>query len=97
VPHEGTPREQPLEHQVGPTRTLEYGDTVTLYAPGGGGYGDPLDRPADAVRDDYLRGYISKQSALEHYGVVIDAAGTIDAVETGLVRRSARAARGVAH
>jgi N-methylhydantoinase B len=97
VLNEGTPREQPLEHQVGPTRTLEYGDTVTLYAPGGGGYGDPLDRPADAVRDDYLRGYISKQSALEHYGVVIDAAGTIDAVETGLVRRSARAARGVVH
>jgi len=47
------------------------GDIVTIMTPGGGGYGDPLQRPAKMVRDDVLFGYVSEQAARDDYGVVL--------------------------
>ncbi len=38
---------------------------------GGGGWGDPLLREAQAVCDDVLDEYVSVESAREHYGVVL--------------------------
>lgn len=40
---------------------------------GGGGYGDPLERSPERVLDDVLDGFVSRQSAEDEYGVVLDA------------------------
>jgi N-methylhydantoinase B len=52
--------------------TLDAGDSVTVIAGGGGGYGDPLEREPEAVREDVIDGYVSPGQAREDYGVVID-------------------------
>jgi N-methylhydantoinase B len=48
------------------------GDVVTFYNPGGGGYGDPLERDPEIVESDVINGYVSLEKAKEEYGVVID-------------------------
>ena len=60
---------------------LNPGDVVRITAPGGAGYGDPLDRDPDAVRIDIDNGIVTKEEAAEVYGVAVtddgvDAAGT---------------------
>ena len=50
---------------------LEPGDVVRLFTPGGGGYGDPMERDPDLVFDDVRNGLIGAGSALDDYGVVI--------------------------
>jgi N-methylhydantoinase B len=42
---------------------------------GGGGYGDPRQRPIELVERDVIRGFVSPESAQVDYGVVIDADG----------------------
>jgi len=42
---------------------------------GGGGYGDPKRRPVELVQRDVIRGFVSRESARENYGVVIEADG----------------------
>jgi len=42
---------------------------------GGGGYGDPRERPVELVQRDVLRGFVSHDSARADYGVVFDADG----------------------
>jgi len=59
---------------------------------GGGGIGDPLDRPAAKVMADVLTGHISEAAASEVYGVV-ESGGTIDAGATEARRREMRQAR----
>ena len=55
---------------------LRAGDVVLVETGGGGGYGDPLERPlADVVRD-VKRGYVSRESARADYGVEILADGS---------------------
>jgi N-methylhydantoinase B len=44
---------------------------VQTALPGGGGYGDPLERDPAAVLDDVLNGYVSLDAAAQQYGVVI--------------------------
>ncbi|OPY81452.1 MAG: Acetophenone carboxylase delta subunit [Syntrophorhabdus sp. PtaU1.Bin058] len=51
---------------------LEPGDMVTIDAPGGGGYGNPLERDPELVVNDVIEGYVSIESARDDYGVVID-------------------------
>ncbi|MFO7773129.1 MAG: hydantoinase B/oxoprolinase family protein [Dehalococcoidia bacterium] len=48
------------------------GDVVTFYNPGGGGYGDPLERDPKTVEGDVIDGYVSLEKAKDEYGVVID-------------------------
>src|SRR5262245_18569603 len=66
------------------------GDVIRLYTSGGGGWGDPLDRPVARVRADVLGGFVSAAAAREDYGVVLDAAGEIDAAATEALRASRR-------
>jgi N-methylhydantoinase B len=40
--------------------------------PGGGGWGNPLDRDPLAVQRDVWDGFVSPESALADYGVVLD-------------------------
>ncbi|WP_255152231.1 hydantoinase B/oxoprolinase family protein [Halorarius halobius] len=49
---------------------------------GGGGYGDPYERPPEAVRADVVDGYVTREAAREEYGVVLDADGTVDETAT---------------
>ncbi|MGH7087595.1 MAG: hydantoinase B/oxoprolinase family protein, partial [Stellaceae bacterium] len=56
--------------------SLEAGDIVCIDAGGGGGYGPPAERPAEAVTLDVRRGYVSHESARDDYGVEILPNGT---------------------
>ena len=48
--------------------SLEAGDRALLFSGGGGGHGDPAERPAEAVAADVRKGYVSRQAALRDYG-----------------------------
>ena len=51
---------------------LKPGDVVMIDAPGGGGYGNPVERDPELVEKDVLEGYVSRDDAAEQYGVIID-------------------------
>jgi len=68
---------------------LEPGDVVTIDAPGGGGYGDPLNRKPEMVAHDVIEGYVSIESAKVDYGVVIDPKTLeVDENETAKLRKT---------
>jgi N-methylhydantoinase B len=48
------------------------GDCLRLETPGGGGYGAPGMRSAEAVLEDVRRGYYCREAAETEYGVVIE-------------------------
>lgn len=52
-------------------RKVAKGDQVLLHSSGGGGWGDPQQRPPEKVYEDVLDGIISKEKALADYAVVI--------------------------
>lgn len=51
--------------------TLQPGDGVMVSSPGGGGFGDPLDRPLELVEKDLNHGVVSRASAERDYGAVV--------------------------
>lgn len=65
------------------------GDAFICIGGSGGGYGDPLARPAAQVLEDVLDGYIDRAAAERDYGVVITAAMTLDEAATARLRASA--------
>lgn len=67
---------------------LAPGETIRIVSPGGGGYGDPLDRDPAAVLRDVEDGFVTVPEAREHYRVVI-AHGTVDAAATAALRDAA--------
>ena len=66
---------------------LQHGDKVRLTSPSGGGYGDPLERDPELVAHDVLEGFVSAESALKDYGVVLDQSGRPDWTATEQRRR----------
>ena len=50
---------------------LHRGDQVKIVAPGGGGWGDPLDREEERVLADVVEGLVTPESALTDYGLEI--------------------------
>ena len=66
---------------------LRSGDRVTIRLPGGGGNGSPLLRDVNAVFEDVRNGVVSKEAAVQHYGVVMDENGKVDKEETDDLRR----------
>jgi N-methylhydantoinase B len=50
---------------------LPAGTRIEYQRGGGGGWGDPLDREPDKVRDDVLDEYVSREAAEREYGVVL--------------------------
>ncbi|MFI0480730.1 hydantoinase B/oxoprolinase family protein [Actinomadura sp. 9N215] len=75
------------------TYQLDHGDLISTRLSGGGGYGDALDRPVERVSADVVAGLLSVAKAAESYGVVLDAAGDVDAAATRSLRAERRAAR----
>lgn len=66
----GTPEERNLG-MFCVAEPLKPGDTILFMSNGGGGCGDPLDRPPEAVLEDVIDDYISLEKARDVYGVVI--------------------------
>ena len=50
---------------------MQAGDMLCLMTPGGGGYGDPFERPPALVLQDVRRGYYDRATAMREYGVRI--------------------------
>jgi N-methylhydantoinase B len=48
---------------------------VRMSTGGGGGYGDPKERPLELVERDVIRGFVSRESARDDYGVVFEPNG----------------------
>jgi N-methylhydantoinase B len=70
------------------------GDIVYIRRASGGGYGDPLERPATLVCRDVVNRLVSAQAAREVYGVVIDPATmTPDSSATTELRSRLRRSR----
>jgi N-methylhydantoinase B/oxoprolinase/acetone carboxylase alpha subunit len=55
-----------------PDMEWEKGSTFVLLTGGGGGYGDPLERPEEKVRQDVLDDYVSIEGAKRDYGVILN-------------------------
>jgi N-methylhydantoinase B len=53
---------------------------VGVQLPGGGGYGNPLERDPEQVRLDVSAGYVSEAGALDRYGVEVRYDGPSDAL-----------------
>jgi N-methylhydantoinase B len=65
------------------------GDIVRVETGGGGGWGHPFDREPERVAADVRAGFVSRESAEVHYGVVLSADGrSVDSAATQ--RRRAR-------
>lgn len=60
---------------------------------GGGGVGDPLERPPEAVAADVNRRQVSVKAAKEVYGVIVQKDGAVDHDATELKRAELRQAR----
>ena len=67
--------------------TMQPGDRFRNLSAGGGGWGNPLDRSIELVREDVLDGYVSPQQAEQVYGVKIEPDGTVTPVGARLDRR----------
>jgi N-methylhydantoinase B len=60
--------ETPLKMRA---RRFPKGTLFVTRTGGGGGYGDPLGRPFEEVRQDVIRGLVSREQALAEYGVAM--------------------------
>lgn len=58
---------------------LKPGQAIRVIIGGGGGWGDPLKRPANRVVDDVLDGYHTRRFAEAAYGLVLDGDGVDEA------------------
>jgi N-methylhydantoinase B len=81
----GGSAERALTSKVAGVR-LKRGDLLSVEFAGGGGWGDPHRREVGRVRADVARGYVSRASAREDYGVALDADLGIDDAATGRLR-----------
>jgi len=95
----GTPEE--VELRFSQDRIpVKAGDILRVTTPGGGGYGDPLERATDAVLLDVKRRLVSLERAREDYGVVVIRSSTgrtvsfhVDEAATEALRADKRASR----
>jgi N-methylhydantoinase B len=97
----GCPNEIEFRYPVGTTYRPHLKDLVsaipagTVYrqvAGGGGGYGDPRERPVDRVLAEVRNGVVSLAAARRDYGVVIDPeTWTVEEAATAALRRAASA------
>ncbi|MEI4273590.1 hydantoinase B/oxoprolinase family protein [Klenkia sp. LSe6-5] len=86
----------PDEHEVdalADAEPLKAGTVVRVRTTGGGGWGDPLDRPVEEVLRDIAWLKVSVQGARDDYGVVVSEDGTADEAATEGLRAEMRAAR----
>ena len=68
--------ERPIPAKV--TMSVQHGALITHEQAGAGGFGDPLERPAQLVLDDLKDGKISAGYAKNRHGVVLTSDGAVD-------------------
>lgn len=66
------------------------GDCIEIHTPCGGGYGEPLERTPEQVREDVLDDFCTIEHAFEVYGVVLDEAVNLDMAGTQARRMEMR-------
>ncbi|CAO3426222.1 hydantoinase B/oxoprolinase family protein [Azospirillum argentinense] len=64
------------------------GQRVRLETPGGGGWGDPRRRDAEAVARDVRLGYLGAEAARSAYGVALTDDGALDVAATAALRET---------
>lgn len=73
--------------------TIKPGERAANHNPGGGGYGNPFERPVALVAEDVKNRIVSIQGARDEYGVVIDPATLqVDVNATSALRHEGVAA-----
>jgi N-methylhydantoinase B len=92
IANQGTDRERDLTLKVSGYE-LHAGDSITILAGGGGGYGDAMTRDPNLVAADVAKGYVSSEGAARDYGVSISPKGVIDEAESERLRARLEAAQ----
>ena len=67
----GTTEQVPLPAKIGDV-VAEEGDELVFRTWGGGGWGDPLERPLEVVAADVRRRLVSYEKARDEYGTIVD-------------------------
>jgi N-methylhydantoinase B len=102
--HDGATAELALRRAAGelvslpskvPHMPISFGDVFVCVGPSGGGYGDPLERDPEAVRQDVIDGIVSPESAGREYGVSLSTLGVVDWPATTVLRKAGRRQDGV--
>jgi N-methylhydantoinase B/oxoprolinase/acetone carboxylase alpha subunit len=83
-----TPREQVLPAKVTGI-PFAAGEFIEFREPNAAGYGDPLERPAEAVREDVLDDFTTIELARDAYGVVFADERTLEIDEAATEARRA--------
>jgi N-methylhydantoinase B len=65
---------------------LERGSRISFLTAGGGGWGEPADRPVEDVAADVRDGFVTPSVARDVYRVAVGADGVVDEAETGRLR-----------
>ncbi|MDE0253930.1 MAG: hydantoinase B/oxoprolinase family protein, partial [Rhodospirillaceae bacterium] len=71
-------------------RDIARGTVLVQTAGGGGGYGEPFERPAELVAEEVHNGLISPEAAARDYGVAVTPDGEIDPTATAELRGAER-------
>lgn len=91
----GGPNEREVEALVD-AEPVRAGEVIRIRTTGGGGWGDPLDRPYDEVLRDVRWGKVSVRGAHDDYGVVVTGEGDdvrVDEAASDALRERMRAER----
>ena len=76
------------------TRAIHRSDVFRYETPGGGGWGDPLERDPERVLMDVRNEYLSQEDARREYGVIVDVTSwRVDTDATVRVRNKLRSVR----
>jgi N-methylhydantoinase B len=87
------PGENEFKQMIGAHIPVPVDSEAIVRTGGGGGWGDPLDRDPELVRQDVVEDFISPEAARDDYGVVLAADGSVDTAGTKRQRDALRARR----
>jgi N-methylhydantoinase B len=88
----GGPHERTVD-ALADAEPVRAGEVIRIRTTGGGGWGDPLDRPYGEVAQDLAWGKISVAGARDDYAVLLTPDGAVDTPASDALRSRRRAAR----
>ncbi|HEY8381843.1 MAG TPA: hydantoinase B/oxoprolinase family protein [Microvirga sp.] len=86
----GEERTPPMASKIADLK-IRAGERVRLETPGGGGWGDPRERPPAEVARDVRLGFVAAEAAARDYGVVVSQDGHVDEAGTAALRKGVAA------